>query len=148
MKKAPITRAEVASIVLSLTAIAISIWAVQESRNAALLTRRIEVKNAAISTIEDLRRTYSGALCDLRATGTKTKEAETSFSNAKNMLDEVRDISVSMHRANHGFLDVLEARLDAMAIAGEQLKDEQLEFRAALSASELDRVDKVCAIRF
>jgi hypothetical protein len=80
-------------------------------------------------------------------TGRETKEAEKSFSNAKRLLDEVRDISVSVHRADHEFLDNLEARLDAMAIAGEQLKDDQLEFRSALSASELDQVDKVCTIR-
>ena len=74
MKRFALTYGETASIIISVIAIAISAWAVEEAKSAALQSRRAEVRGAAISTIDSARATYSNALCVIRVAGIKAIE--------------------------------------------------------------------------
>lgn len=144
MKLFKLTIGETFSILVSALAVAISVWAVAETKDATLQARRGEVRNAAIATIRDARDTYTSALCVLRIAEIKNDAVERSFAETKKNLDDVRDISSTLQVSEHDDLNMIEARLDAIAVGRDQLLDEEISFKASLSTEELERVNLAC----
>ena len=142
MKRTKLSIPELVSLAISAGALAVSIWAVVESRAASTQARRSEVRAEASARIDGFRRSYSKASCVLNIAGMHSGQAK--FEQYKANLDDLQGMLFQLQTSRVGTLDAFEAQLDSSTAAFGRLDDEIVQFKTSLSSEEIGKVNSVC----
>lgn len=134
-------------LVFSLVAIGVSAWAVVESREAALQSRRAEVSDQIRDLVNYGQETYARTVCILSVA--KGQEAAATqlakrYEKTARGLDEIRATSDIIQRLDRDRLNQFEERVENSYSVFRRMSDTSNDFKKRLTPEELERFDRVC----
>lgn len=133
---------EMATLAISLAALASSVWAVVESNKASRESRWMEFRSAALARLSDQGNSYARAACILRVGGS---ELEASYFDGP--IARIGKIERDLHEVKPGE-DGQAARFqslhDASRDSFRELDRAAVKYMELLNTDELERAEKIC----
>lgn len=133
---------ELATLAISVAALASSVWAVVESNRASREIRWVEFRSTTLARLSDQANSYARAACILRVGGSKIEASYFDGSIAR--IGEIERDLHEMKPVEGGQLAQFESLHDASRDSFRKLDRVAMEYMELLSAGELERAEKVC----
>lgn len=137
---------EALTLLISLFALAVSVWAAVQSRATTFRSRQVSLLNSYQTTLDYATTAYANASCTLLLVGNKSYAGQLRlhYADAAKIINDLRTSSNLVHSANQNEIDNIQSYLNRLQASLRRMHDATVYLRSVLPKDELQRVNILC----